>query len=94
MQRKPELTTLEQRNNKRGKKIFIDTLRNDYGMTAVVPYSLRAIEGAPVATPLAWEELQYRQLGPRRYRLQNLFRRLAQKQDPWEAFHRRTIKLG
>mgnify|MGYP000683956956 CR=1 FL=1 len=39
-------------------KIFIDWLRNQRGSTAVLPYSARAREGAPVAAPIAWGELK------------------------------------
>ncbi len=42
---------------KRKGLIFIDYLRNQRGSTAIMPYSARAREGAPVAAPVNWEEL-------------------------------------
>ncbi len=42
---------------KRKGKIFIDWLRNQRGATAVLPFSARAREGAPVAAPIDWDEL-------------------------------------
>ncbi len=38
-------------------KIYIDYLRNDRGATSIAPYSPRARQGAPVAAPMDWKEL-------------------------------------
>jgi bifunctional non-homologous end joining protein LigD len=42
---------------KRKGKIFIDWLRNQRGSTAIVPWSVRAREQAPVAVPVSWASL-------------------------------------
>lgn len=38
-------------------RIFVDWMRNERGSTAIAPYSVRARKGAPVATPVTWDEL-------------------------------------
>lgn len=38
-------------------RIFVDYLRNQRGATAVMPYSARAREQAPVAAPISWKEM-------------------------------------
>ncbi|AJY44631.1 DNA ligase D [Martelella endophytica] len=57
-EREPERFTATMSKEKRKGKIFIDWLRNERGATAIMPYSVRAREGAPVATPVTWEELK------------------------------------
>ena len=88
----PELTTLEIRKEHRGNKVFIDYLRNDYGMTSIAPYSLRALAAAPVATPIGWKELADSDLNAGTYHWSNIFRRLGQKEDPWRNFNRHRIE--
>lgn len=53
----PEAYIANMSKAKRNGKIFIDYLRNDYSATAIVPFSLRARAGAPVAVPVTWKEL-------------------------------------
>jgi bifunctional non-homologous end joining protein LigD len=53
----PDMFTANIRKVQRKGRIFLDWLRNQRGSTAVMPYSARAREGAPVAAPIAWEEL-------------------------------------
>jgi bifunctional non-homologous end joining protein LigD len=53
----PKMFTANIRKIERKDRIFLDWLRNQRGATAVMPYSARGREGAPVAAPVAWEEL-------------------------------------
>jgi bifunctional non-homologous end joining protein LigD len=53
----PKVFTANIRKIERKDRIFLDWLRNQRGATAVMPYSARGREGAPVAAPVAWEEL-------------------------------------
>lgn len=89
----PDKLTDEIEKSKRKGRIFIDYLRNSFGQTSVAPYSLRAKEGAPVATPIDWDELST--TGPQKYSIKNIFKRLGHKDDPWKNFERnaRTLDL-
>ena len=53
----PERFTANLAKAQRTGRIFIDYLRNQRGATAIMPYSVRARDGAPVAAPAGWEEL-------------------------------------
>lgn len=53
----PDRFTATMSKAERKGRIFIDWLRNQRGSTAVMPYTVRARSGAPVAVPVTWEEL-------------------------------------
>jgi len=92
-ERYPDELTVEQRKNKRGRRIFLDTQRNAYAHTVVAPYSVRARAGAPVATPLSWSELESSAVEPQRYTIKNLFRHLGNKKDPWAGMDRHVSSI-
>lgn len=79
----PDEYTLEFYKDKRGDRLLLDINRNAYQQHAVAPYSLRALPGAPVAAPLEWDEALAPTWDPQRWTIKNLFRRLAQRADPW-----------
>lgn len=62
-------------------RIFIDWLRNQRGATAIAPYSARAREGCPVATPVSWKELETLE-SANSFGLAEMAERLKQP-DPW-----------
>jgi bifunctional non-homologous end joining protein LigD len=93
--REPGLTT-EQRKDSRGDRVYSDVMRNAYAQTAVAPYSVRARPGAPVATPLRWEEVEDSGLTPHQFTLRTMPDRLDQlgKSDPWAGLARRRYSLA
>lgn len=91
--RAPQQLTTAVRKEKRDDRVFLDYLRNAYGQTAVPPYAVRAKAGAPVATPLAWEELGNSELHAQSYTIHNIFRRLGQKSDPWAGISQHAHSL-
>ena len=71
---------------KRRGKIFVDYLRNQRGATAIANYSTRSRPGAPVATPLAWDELSAR-MQATSFDVFSVPKRLARMSaDPWDGF--------
>lgn len=66
-------------------KIFIDYLRNRRHASTVLPYSLRARPGLPVAIPIAWEELKEISSATM-WTLSSAHQRLPHREDPWRAY--------
>jgi bifunctional non-homologous end joining protein LigD len=94
VQRDPERVTMEQRKNRRGKRLFLDVMRNAYAQTAVAPYSARARRKAPVAMPIDWDDLRDSKLRPDRYTIVTVPRRIAKEPDPWAAMPKKAQGLA
>lgn len=54
----PEFTSLVRSPKLRQKRVYLDFLQNKPGQTLAAPYSIRPRPGAPVSTPLKWEEVK------------------------------------
>jgi bifunctional non-homologous end joining protein LigD len=80
----PERFTANPLKQRRKGKIFVDYLRNGRGATAIAAYSTRARPGAPVAVPLAWDELSP-DLRSDHFNVENVLGRLRQR-DPWKEY--------
>lgn len=94
--RNPDLATTEQRKDKRGELIYLDVMRNAYAQLAVAPYSVRGRPGAPVATPLSWDELDDGKLSPGQFTIKTVPDRISELGrggDPWAGMGRRGAGL-
>lgn len=72
--------TVERAKKDRGGKLYLDADQNGRLKTMVAPYSIRAIEGAPVSAPLAWDEVRPG-LSARAFTIESMPSRLAELGD-------------
>lgn len=93
-ERHPDTLTTAVRKARRGGRLYLDVARNAYGQTAVAPYAVRARPGAPVATPICWDELDDERLDAQRFHLRNVVARLANVGDPWRYINRHRYALA
>ena len=91
-ERHPQQLTIAVRKQRRSGRVFVDWLRNSPAQTAIAAYSVRALPGAPVATPIAIEELE--EVLPRQWTMASLPDRLEAGEDPWAAPRRHASDLG
>ncbi|MDQ1024926.1 bifunctional non-homologous end joining protein LigD [Streptomyces umbrinus] len=88
----PERLTTAARKKDRGDRLYLDIQRNAYAQTSVAPFTVRAKPGAPVATPLTWEQLDDSGLGPRRWTIADAVEQA--RSNPWAGLLRRGRALG
>ncbi len=91
--RHPTALTDAGRKAKRKGRLYVDVARNGWAQTAITPYSVRPRPGAPVATPITWDELDDPDLRPDGFTVATVPDRLAAVGDPWEHMARHARSL-
>src|SRR5205085_2323234 len=76
--------TLQIKKEHRKGKVLLDIYRNRSSQTIISAYSARGRPGAPVSTPLQWEELDSLE-NPLLFNLHSVPGRIVKNGDPWEA---------
>ena len=84
--------TVERSLSKRRGRLYLDCMQNGYGKTVVAPYSLRAIDGAPVSAPLKWSEITPK-LDPLKFNIKTMPARLAKVGDLFADVFKNGVKL-
>jgi bifunctional non-homologous end joining protein LigD len=90
--RDPDRLTTEVRTAARGGRLYLDIQRNAYAQTAIAPFSVRAREGAPVATPIGWEQLADPEVTARRWTVRDVLDQARRR--PWAKIPSRGRALG
>ena len=90
---RPDLFTTPRAVSRRDKgKVYFDWAQIAEGKTISAPYVLRAYDGAPVATPLAWREVTPR-LSPGQFHIGNALARFDRVGDLFDGVLKRPQKL-
>jgi bifunctional non-homologous end joining protein LigD len=91
---RPDLFTTPRTVSAREKgKVYFDYLQNASGKTISAPYVLRAYPGAPVATPLRWEEV-VPGLKPSQFHIANVLRRFERVGDLFAGVLKKPQELA
>lgn len=91
--RHPDALTAEFRKAGRRGRLYVDTERNGWAQTVVAPYSVRPRPGAPVATPITWNELDDPDVRADRWTIATVPDRIAEVGDPWSTMRRHARSL-
>jgi bifunctional non-homologous end joining protein LigD len=87
--RHPALLTVAFAKAERGERIYVDVGRNFPTATCVAPFTIRPLPGAPIVTPITWDELEH--TGPTSFTIRDGAARLAA--DAWSDFRSSEVAL-
>lgn len=86
------LATDERAKRERRGRLYLDAEQNGRLKSMVAPYSIRAVELAPVSTPLHWDEV-HEAFEPSTFTIKTIERRLAREGDLFAPALRGTNRL-
>jgi bifunctional non-homologous end joining protein LigD len=86
-QRSPDTFTQEFFKADRGRRILIDTGRNEFHATYAAAYAVRAKPGAPISAPCTWAEVESGSVAPQSLTLRMMAARIAHTGDAWSGLH-------
>ena len=89
--RDPERLTTKFRKDQREGRLFMDTTRNAYAQHVVAPYAVRARPGAPVATPLTWDEVEDARVRPTHFTVRSVPGRVGGGEPAWPALEGQSL---
>lgn len=89
----PDVVSLVAETGPRRGRLFLDHLQNFKGKSLVLPYSVRAVDGAPVSAPVTWDEVTP-SLDPKAFTVRTMRARLDATGDLFARALRGTLKLA
>ncbi len=84
LEKRDDGTTTAWWREERGARVFVDYNQNCRDRSIAAAWSLRAVQGAPVSTPLSWSELADIR-DPHELNLFSVPERLSSTSDPWST---------
>ncbi|MBD8067453.1 DNA ligase D [Bacillus sp. PS06] len=85
--KEPDYFTIERLKKNRGNKLYVDYVQHAEGKTIIAPYSVRGNEGAYIATPLYWDEVN-EDLTIEPFSIESIINRINTLGDPFKEFFR------
>ncbi|MEX2238259.1 MAG: non-homologous end-joining DNA ligase [Dehalococcoidia bacterium] len=93
VEKRRDLVTTEYTIADRGGRVLLDWAQNSFGKSTVAPYSVRPRDGAPVSTPLTWDEVEAGGFAPRDFHLGNTAERVKRVGDLFAPLLSRRHRL-
>jgi bifunctional non-homologous end joining protein LigD len=89
----PNLLAPSHGSTHRGKLVTIDHAQNSIGRNTAAPYTLRARPGAPVSTPLSWDDVHGKKIRPADFTLRTVPARIQKLGDLFQPLLTKGAKL-